>query len=143
MRSCRKKEVEISLLLKENNIDILTLNDNWLKSNFKLDITNYTIMRNDISRRQEGGVAILVRNNIKFDIIDMCSTINTDNEAITILLKDTQQSTSAPTIYIPPAFTINTTLLNNIKNSADNIIITGDLNAKQPTLKLLRRINGV
>ena len=143
MCSCRKKDVEISLLLKENDVDILTLNDTWLKSNFKLDMPNYTITRNDGPRRQGGGVAILVRNNIKFDIIDMCSTINTDNEAITILLKDTQHSTSAPTIYMPPAFTINTTLLSNIKNSADNIIITGDLNAKQPTLTLLRRTNGV
>ena len=60
----------------------------------------------------------------------MCSTINTDNEAITILLKDSQDSISISTIYIPPASTINTTLLDNIKNAADNIIITGDLNAK-------------
>ena len=131
MHSCRKKEME------------LCLHDTWLKSNFKLDMPNYTITHNDRPRRQGRGVAILVRNNIKFDIIDMCSTIKTDNKAITILLKDTQHSASAPTIYIPPAFTINTTLLNNIKNSADNIIITGDLNAKQPTLTLLRRINGV
>ena len=51
------------------------------------------------------------------------------NEAITIILKDLQYSTSISTIDIPPV-SINTTLLNNIKNSADNIIITGDLNAK-------------
>ena len=69
-------------------------------------------------------------NNSKFDIIDTCSSINTDNEAITIFLKDLQFSTSISIIYIPPTSTINTTLLNNIKNSADNIIITGDLNAK-------------
>ena len=71
-----------------------------------------------------------MRNDIKFDITDTCSTINTDNEAITILLKDSQDPNSISTIYIPPGTNINTTLLNNIKNSADNIIITGDLNAK-------------
>ena len=71
-----------------------------------------------------------MRNDIKFDIIDTCSTINTDNEAITILLKDSQDPNSISTIYIPPGTNINTTLLNNIQNSADNIIITGDLNAK-------------
>ena len=71
-----------------------------------------------------------MRNNIKFDIINTCSTVNTDNEAITILQKYSQDSISISAIYIPPASTINTTLLNSIKNSADNIIITTDLIAK-------------
>ena len=39
--------MEISLLLKENDIDILTLNETWLKSNFNLNIPNYVIMRNN------------------------------------------------------------------------------------------------
>ena len=86
IRSCRNKEVEIYLFLKENDIDILTLNETWLKNNFTLDIPNYTITRKDRPSRQGGGVAILVRNDIKFDIIDTCSNINTDNEAITIRL---------------------------------------------------------
>ena len=130
IRSCRNKEVEISLFLKENDIDILTLNETWLKNNFKLDIPNYTITRKDRPSRQGGGVAILVRNDIKFDIIDTCSNINTDNEAITIRLKNPEDQITITTIYIPPASSINTSLLENIKNSADNIIITGDLNAK-------------
>lgn len=37
---CRNKEMEISLFLKENNIDILILNETWFKSNFKRDIPN-------------------------------------------------------------------------------------------------------
>ena len=132
IRSCRNKEVEISLFLKENDIDILTLNETWLKSNFKLDIPNYTIARRDRLRKQGGGVAIVVRNNI-----------NTDNEAITILLKNSQDSISISTIYIPPASTINTTLLDNIKKTADNIIITGDQNAKHTDFNCTNWINGV
>ena len=130
IRNCRNKGVEISLFLNENDIEILTLNETWLKSNFKLDVPNYNITRNDRPKRRGGGVAILVRDDIKFDIIDTCSAINTDNEAITILLKDSQNPISISTIYISPGSNINTTILNNIKNSADNIIITGDLNAK-------------
>ena len=42
----------------------------WLKNNFKLDIPNYTIARRDRQGGQGGGVATLVRNDIKFDIID-------------------------------------------------------------------------
>ena len=130
IRSCRNKEVEISLFLKENDIDIPTLNETWLKSNFKLDIPNYTITCRGRPRRHGGGVAILVRNDIKLDIIDTCSTINIDHEAITTLLKNSQDSTSISTIYIPPASNVNTTLLDDIKKTADKIIITGDLNAK-------------
>ena len=86
--------------------------------------------RRDRLSWQGGGVAILVCNDIKFDVIDMCFTANTEIEAITIFLKNTQDSINISTIYIPPASSINTTLINNIKKTADNIIITGDLSAK-------------
>ena len=66
--------------MKENDIDILTLNETWLKNNFKLDIPNYTITCKDRPSRQGGGVAILVQNDIKSDITGTCSNINTDNE---------------------------------------------------------------
>ena len=55
---------------------------------------------------------------------------DTGIEAITIVLKDSQISTSISTIYIPLVSLINTTLLNNLKSSGDKIIITGDLNVK-------------
>ena len=70
---------------------------------------------------QGGGVAILMRSNIKINIIDTCSSLDTDNEVTTIFLKDLQFSTSMSVIYILPTPAINTTLLNNIKNSVDNI----------------------
>ena len=43
MRSCSNKEMEISLFLKENDSDILIVNETWLKSKFSLDIPNYNI----------------------------------------------------------------------------------------------------
>ena len=98
IRSCRNKGMEISLFLKENDIDIFTLHETWVKSNFELDIPNYTITRNDKPKRRGGGVAILVHNDIKFDITDTCTTLNTEDEAITILLKDSHDSTSISTI---------------------------------------------
>ena len=71
-----------------------------------------------------------MRNDIKFDIIDTCSTANTYIEAITIFLKNTQDSINISTTYIPPVSFINTKLIDNIKKTADNIIITGDVRAK-------------
>ena len=106
--SCRNKEMEISLFLKENDIDILTLNKIWLESNFKPDILIFIITRNDTPRRQRGGVAILVRNIINFGVVDTCSSIDTDNEAISIILKDSRYTTSISAIYTSPVSTINT-----------------------------------
>lgn len=130
-RSCRKKkDLEISLFLRKNDIDILTMNETWLKSNFKLDIPNHTITCNYRPRRQVGGVSTLVYNYISFGIVETCFSINTNNEAITIILKESQIFASISTIYIPPAALINISLLSNIKNFADNIIMTGVLKAK-------------
>ena len=39
--------MEISLFLNENDIDILTLNETYLKSNFKLNTPNYIITCNE------------------------------------------------------------------------------------------------
>ena len=48
-------------------------------------------LRAVIKQAGKGGrVAILVSNNINFGIADTCSSIDTDNETITIILKDSQ-----------------------------------------------------
>ena len=57
----------------------------------------------------------LLRHNINFVIIDTSSNLDNNNEVLTITLKDSQFSTSISTIYIPLGFSINTTLLSNIK----------------------------
>ena len=129
--------MEIPLFLKEHDIDILTLNKTLTKSNFKLDIPNYTITPNDRPRKQGESVAILVRNNINLGMIE--TSIDSDNETITIILKDSQISTIISSIYIPPASLISTTLLSNMKTSAYNVTITGDLNTKHIDLNCTDR----
>ena len=62
------------------------------------------------------------RNNINFGIADTLFLLNTDKEAITIILKDLQISTSISNIHNPPASVINTTRLSNMKNSAYIVI---------------------
>ena len=49
--------MEISLFLKENDIDILALNETWLKSKFKLVIPNY-IIRAMIDQEGTGEVSL-------------------------------------------------------------------------------------
>ena len=57
IHSCRNTEMEISLFLKENDIDILALNETWLKSKFKLVIPNY-IIRAMIDQEGTGEVSL-------------------------------------------------------------------------------------
>ena len=45
-------------------------------------------------------------------------------------LKNTQDSINISTIYVPPAFSINTTVTDNIRKTADNVIIAGGLSVK-------------
>lgn len=79
----------------------------YRKWSFKLNIPNYTITCNDRPRMQRGRVAMLVRNNIKFDTLDKRFTIKTDNEAIAIILKESQLSSNILNMYIPLASSID------------------------------------
>ena len=56
---------------------------------------------------QRGRVAMLVRNNIKFDTFDERLSIKTDNEAIAIILKESQLSSNILNMYIPLASSID------------------------------------
>ena len=88
-------------------------------------------MDTDRPRRQRV-LAIFVHSNVNFGNVKTFSSTDTDNEAITYILKYSQKSKCISIIYIPPASLVNITLLNNIKNFADNvnINITGNLNVK-------------
>ena len=111
--------------LKIMILTFLLLAKHGLKSKFKLTISNYTITRNDRPRRQ-GGVTIVMCNSIKLGVVDTGFSLDDDNEAFTIILKNSQLSTNISNTYIPPASPMNTTT----KNSVDNVTITGDLKAK-------------
>ena len=111
--------MEISLFLKEHDTDFVTLNETWLRSKWC------------------GNAAIIVRSYIKFDILDTRSSIHTDNEIFNRLTNFNKHK------HILPASLINITVLNNIKDSARDVFITGVLNAKHSTSTVLWQINGI
>ena len=67
IRSCINKNLELQLFLKENNIDILTLNETRLKPNKKFEIPNYVVLRKDRAKKKGGGVTVILRKDIKFE----------------------------------------------------------------------------
>ena len=130
IRSCRSKKLEIELFIRDNNLDILLLNETWLKKNDKFDISGFITLRKDRPDRPGGGVAIIIRRDIKFEFVDISIPTNNDNEHLTIKIKDKKSSLSITSIYIPPRHVVNQELIKTISKCADQAIIAGDFNAK-------------
>ena len=82
----RPKHKELELYLKENNFDIVALNETFLTKKVDFKIQGYDTIKSDRSTETRGGVAFLVKHglvinkeyhNIDFNII-------ADNEALVI-----------------------------------------------------------
>ena len=100
----RPKRKELQNYLLENQIDILALNETFLKPKFKFHLPGYDIYKNDRLVGTKGGVAILVKKGIivnqewkneHFNVI-------TDNEALAIEIElQNGNKVILATIYCP------------------------------------------
>ena len=100
----RPKRKELQNYLLENQIDILALNENYLKPKHKFHLPGYDIYKNDRLVDIKGGVAILVKKDIivnqewkneHFNVI-------TDNEALAIEIElQNEEKVILATIYCP------------------------------------------
>lgn len=131
IRSIKKKFDVINNFIIKNNVQILCVNETWLKPNQKyINLpTNYQIIRQDRINRKGGGVAIIHHKNIKIQTITKDQTHETI--AIKIELNDTTKLNLISTYY-PPNCTYNLDFLEKIINDKENNLIIGDLNAKSP-----------
>ena len=128
----RSKRKELELYLKENDFDIVALNETFLtkKTNFK--IHGYDAIKNDRSTGVRSGVAFLVKHglvvnkeyrNTDFNII-------TDNEALVIDIDlSNNQNLILATIYCPNG-NPNLRLFETINNLSDNVMFVRDFNSK-------------
>ena len=128
----RSKHKELELYLKENNFDIVALNETFLTKKIDFKIQGYDTIKNDRSTGTRGGVAFLVKHglvinkeyrNIDFNII-------TDNEALVIDIDlCNNQNLILATIYCPNG-NPNFRLFDTINNLSDNVMFVGDFNSK-------------
>ena len=82
----RPKRKELVLYLKENNFDIVALNETFLTKKIDFKIQGYDIIQNDRSTGARGGVAFFVKHGLVINK-EYCNTdfnIVTDNEALVI-----------------------------------------------------------
>ena len=83
----RSKCKELELYLKENNFDIVALNETFLTKKVDFKIQGYDTIKSDRSTGTRGGVAFLentdgLATNKEYGNIDF--NIKTDNEALVI-----------------------------------------------------------
>ena len=128
----RPKRKELELYLKENEIDIVALNETFLNKKLNFQIIGYDTVRNDRSTGQKGGVAFLVKHglviNKKYRNSDF--SIITSNEALAINIDiSNNQNLTLATIYCPNG-NPNFSLFQTINNLSDNVMFVGDFNSK-------------
>ena len=128
----RSKRKELELYLKENDFDIIALNETLLTKKINFQIQGYDMIKSDRSTGLGGGVAFPVKHglvvnkeyrNTDFNII-------TDNEALVIDIDlSNNQNLILATIYCPNG-NPDLRLFETIKNLTDNVMSVGDFNSK-------------
>ena len=87
------------------------------------------MIRLDRSYSGSGGIAIIVRNNLKYKIIEMESNINEEYLVIELSLNN-QKKITIVSVYIQPKSKTNYSFIERIgKNRPRNTIILGDFNS--------------
>ena len=128
----RPKRKELQNYLLENQIDILALNETFLKPKFKFHLPGYDIYKNDRLVGTKGGVAILVKKGIivNQDWKNEHFKVITDNEALAIEIElQNGDKVILATIYCPNG-NLSLRLFRMINALSKQVIFLGDFNSK-------------
>ena len=118
--------------MKENEIDIVALNETFLNKKLTFKIPGYDAIRNNHSTGQKGGVAFLIKHGlvINKEYRNSDFSIITENESLAINLDlSNNQNVTLATIYCPNG-NPNLSLFQTINNLSDNVMFVGDFNSK-------------
>ena len=136
----RPKRKELQNYLLENQIDILALNETFLKPKFKFNLPGYDIYKNDRVVGTKGGVAILLRKGIivnqewkkeHFNVI-------TDNKALAIEIElQNGHKVILATIYCPNG-NPSIRLFRMINVLSNQVIFLGDFNSKHKQFRSVK-----
>lgn len=130
--SIRHKKTELENFIKDRNIDIILLQETYLKPQDNFKIPNYQIYRKDRLNKPGGGVAIAIKNRIDHFLAENHSTANTESITVKVKIND-RRTLKVTSIYIPPANNLGEDELRRIFEGGDQVLVGGDLNAKHPS----------
>ena len=133
-------------LCQSYSLDILCLTETWESGKSKVGLKKYITLSRPRGRDNHGGVACLYRQSNQY-ILQRKSDLEMDNlEAICVEIKTERNETFLiVVVYVPPNKVEQMTLLGKLIKEANksyqNIIVTGDMNAKS-TIWENAEING-
>ena len=128
----RPKRKELELYLKENNFNIVALNETFLTKKINFKIQGYDTIKNDRSTGARGGVAFLIKHGlvINKEYSNTDFNIITNNKALVIDIDlSNNQNLILATIYCPNG-NLDLGLFETINNLADNVMFVGYFNSK-------------
>lgn len=106
------------------------LNETWLKDNQLFSIPGYNFI-NKNAKNKHGGVGILIKNTIKYNIIPTSFYQDVQTVAVSILTEFGPLSILC--VYCPPRSSNNIHIFNKLRNIISNLpkpcVIAGDFNA--------------
>lgn len=124
------ESVQLHLFLKENSVDILMLNETFLKPEHNLILPGYKLYRNDRINKG-GGVAIAIRSSIKHTPQSSFPTKLFENTCLSIKINNSEVMFVAA--YCPK-YTAD--FLNDLKlltSTTGDFFVLGDFNAHHPS----------
>lgn len=113
-------------IYKDIDADIILINSHGLNTNQELKIFNYNIHKTNKTGEINDGVAIAIKRNIKYQLID-----DFDQETLAVKVQTTLGTVVIATTYLPPRrrYLPATDFLKLINNNYPTYII-GDFNAR-------------
>ena len=131
--SLNNKIEEFKLFCLKYKPHIISINETKMSefsAKYILDIDNYTTIHRARSLNQNGagGVALVIRKDVKFSEFNKLDSLNKEICAININFNGTE--TCLVSYYNPPSLKIEGKVFEILKNNCKQYIIMGDLNAK-------------
>ena len=98
-----------------------------------LNINNYNLLHKTRDNNKGGGVAILIKSNIKFEVIDNLDKFNKEIIGIKIELINKKKHCLF-SYYNSPDIVLDKEIFENIEEQFENYLICGDFNARSVVL---------
>lgn len=127
-RSAVSNKISLELLLEKNNINVALISETWFKSDTYYNFYRFNTLRSD-RPDGKGGVAILVKNNLRYKELNLPNIHNMSCKGITILAKNNEQL-NIVSVYIKPRTRISSNTWNVFFSSIPKpFVVGGDFNA--------------
>lgn len=126
--SLKSKLFELEIFMKKFDVSIASINETKLNPNQTLKLNSYEIISKSRNSRG-GGVAIIIRNNINYEINNIFDNLNLEIIALDIFINSNKKITFI-SWYLPPNSDFPDAEFFNKLNQLKSFILCGDLNSK-------------